>query len=69
MNKNGGRNRHWPGSILDCAQLLFQLPQNQYPIAASRASSPVAIPLFERAVAPDPDFLPWGTDVSNQSAA
>jgi hypothetical protein len=58
MNKNGDRNRHGPGSILDCAQFLFQLPQNQHPIPPAARPFSIGIRLFEHALAPDPDVLP-----------
>jgi hypothetical protein len=52
MNKNGDRNRHWTGSILDCAQLLFQLPQKQSQIPQGVPVFLLPSWLFGRAVAP-----------------
>jgi hypothetical protein len=51
MNKNGARNRHGPGSILDCAQLLFQLPQKQSLIPQATPVFLLPSWLFGRAVA------------------
>jgi hypothetical protein len=53
MNKNGDRNRHWTDSILDRAQLFFQLPQNQPPIPQAAPAFLLPSREFGRAVAPD----------------
>jgi hypothetical protein len=52
MNKNGDRNRHRAGSILDRAQLFFQLPQNQPLIPQGAPVFLLPSRLFGRAVAP-----------------
>jgi hypothetical protein len=53
MNKNEDRNRHRVGSILDRAQLFFQLPQNQPLIPQAAPALLLPFRLFWRAVAPD----------------